>query len=95
MINVARLEKDALLSKISQKLSDNEDLAIELMEDVSDSIDSSEELKKVQAELESKNKAYDELKKSYKERFLDGSPTNNAPKFEELEEVQYVNCTEL
>ena len=94
MINVARLEKDALLSKISERLADKEDLAIELMEDVSDSIDSGEEVKKLQAELDEKNKAYDELKKSYKERFLDGSPVT-PPKMEELEEVKYVNCTEL
>lgn len=87
---MAKLEKDALLSKIVEKLSDNEDVAIELMEDITDSFSedkSSAELEKVKAELEAKNKEYDELKEKYKERFLEPS-VKNIPKEEPVKELK-------
>ena len=85
---MAKLEKDALLSKIVEKLADNEDVAIELMEDITDSFNedkSSAEIENLKAELEAKNKEYDELKEKYKERFL--SPASSElPKEEPLPE---------
>lgn len=79
---MTKLEKDALISKISEKLADNEDLAIELMEDVSDSFvdDGREEIDKLKNDLNSKTKEFEDLKKEYKARFLTG---NNKPPKEE------------
>ena len=87
---MAKLEKDALLSKIVEKLSDNEDVAIELMEDITDSFSedkSSAELEKVKAELEAKTKEYDDLKEKYKERFLEPS-VKSIPKEEPVKELK-------
>lgn len=86
---MAKLEKDALLSKIVEKLSDKEDVAIELMEDITDSFkddtSASKEVEALKAELEAKNKEYDELKEKYKERFL--SPASyDLPKEEPIVE---------
>lgn len=85
---MAKLEKDALLSKIVEKLSDKEDVAIELMEDITDSFaddKSNAELEKVKSELEAKTKAYDDLKEKYKERFLEPS-NKEIPKDEPVSE---------
>ena len=67
---MAKLSKEELLSKITEKVQD-EDLSIELMEDISDSFGGDDESVKAEydkkiSELES---ALDEMKKKYKERF--------------------------
>lgn len=76
---MAKLEKDALLSKIGEKVLD-EELAIELMGDISDSmgvVDTSEkdaEISDLKSKLETKTKEYENLRAEYKARFLEGSP---------------------
>lgn len=71
---MAKLSKDELIQKISEKVLD-EDVQIELMEDITDSfetetVDTSSEDKTRIEELETQVK---ELKQKYKERFLKGS----------------------
>lgn len=61
---MAKLSKEELIAKINDKLPDNQELAIELMEDITDSIDGDI------SELEDMKKKYDELLKRYKERFM-------------------------
>jgi hypothetical protein len=59
---MARLTKDELLSKITEKI-DNEDLALELLEDVSDSIEETGEINRLTEELNKVTNDYTDLKK--------------------------------
>lgn len=65
---MAKMSIDEFNRKLSEKLGENEDLAIELMEDVSDSFkdDSGEK----DAEIGRLNGELADLKSKYKERFL-------------------------
>jgi len=96
---MAKLSKEELLSKITEKILD-EDLSIELMEDISDSFGGDDE--SVKAEYENKiselTNALDELKKKYKERFLKGEETEETPSeesTEELEEKEVIDVEEI
>ena len=78
---MAKLSKEELIAKINEKLPENSELAIELMEDVTDSFevfDSSEYDKKI-ADAEIK---YNDLLKRYKDRFV------SAEEVEEKEETE-------
>lgn len=61
---MAKLTKDELIAKVNEKLADNTELAVELMEDITDSIDGDI------SELEEMKKKYDELLQKYKDRFM-------------------------
>ena len=82
---MAKLSKEELIAKINEKLADNSELAVELMEDVTDSfeIDNSE--------LEALKIKYDELLQRYKDRFVNGEVENEIkeeePVIEEEEKV--------
>lgn len=68
---MAKLTKDELIAKINDKLVDNSELAVELMEDVADSfetIDTSE----YEKQIEEEKAKYEELLKRYKDRFVSG-----------------------
>ena len=81
---MAKLSKDELLAKINEKLSDNSELAVELMEDISDSfetIDTSE----WESKIEEEKAKYEDLLKRYKERFV------SAEVVEEKEEIEEPN----
>lgn len=94
---MAKLSKDELLKKITEKITD-EDLVIELMEDISDSLDvSAEEEKKVLedkiTELELK---LEDLKTKYKERFLKGEVTEEVKdEIEEPKEEEVIDIKEI
>lgn len=94
---MAKLSKDELLKKITEKITD-EDLVIELMEDISDSLDvSAEEEKKVLedkiAELELK---LEDLKTKYKERFLKGEVIEEVKEeIEEPKEEEVIDIKEI
>ena len=60
---MAKLTKEELVAKINEKLADNSELAVELMEDVTDSIEDAP----VTNEYEAK---YNELLERYKQRFI-------------------------
>lgn len=92
---MAKLSKEELIAKVEgTSLSDEE--KISFMEDLSDSFiePDNSELDKVKAELEEKNKEYDELKDKYMSRFLSGDPGEGQEKKEEKEpemvEKEYV-----
>lgn len=70
---MAKLSKDELLKKITEKVTD-EDLVIELMEDISDSLDVSyeEEKKVLEEKISDLELKLEDLKTKYKERFLKG-----------------------
>lgn len=97
---MAKLTKDELLSKISEKV-ENQDLSIELMEDISDSFDVDES--SIKAEYESKiselTEALDELKRKYKERFVKGEDVIEEAKEEiapeELTEEEVIDVKEI
>lgn len=68
---MAKLSKEELIAKINDKLVDNSELAVELMEDVTDSfetIDTSE----YEKQIEEEKAKYEELLKRYKDRFVSG-----------------------
>ena len=68
-----KLSKDELIAKINEKVMD-EDVKIELMEDITDSVETegstNEEGKQRIEELETK---YKDLQEKYKERFLNSN----------------------
>ena len=94
---MAKLSKDELLKKITEKITD-EDLVIELMEDISDSLDvSTEDEKKVLedkiSELELK---VEDLKTKYKERFLKGEVIEEVKdEIEEPKEEEVIDIKEI
>lgn len=94
---MAKLSKDELLKKITEKITD-EDLVIELMEDISDSLDVSvEDEKKILedkiSELELK---VEDLKTKYKERFLKGEVIEEVKdEIEEPKEEEVIDIKEI
>lgn len=78
-----KLSKQDLKQKISEKVTD-EDLMIELLEDIEDSMEIIEETSN--AELEELKAKHEELKAKYKERFLKGAETEE-PEDEETPEM--------
>lgn len=97
---MAKLSKEELLSKITERITD-EDLSIELMEDISDSIggDDSESVKaEYEAKISELTSALEELKKKYKERFLKGEESEEEKTeepSEELEEKEVIDVEEI
>lgn len=85
-----KLSKDELIAKINgYEIDDN--IKIELMEDVTDSFDTSET-----DELKTK---YEELKQKYKDRFLKGEETEKETKDKtdnpEMEEKEVIDVKEI
>ena len=60
---MAKLTREELLAKINERLADNSELAVELMEDVSDSMEEAPVTKEYEAK-------YNELLERYKQRFI-------------------------
>lgn len=93
---MAKLGKDEFNKKYSEKIVDNDDLLIELMEDIADSVDvESEELEKAKAELDEYKAKYDDLKSKYKERFLSSEDIPEEKMEEKLEEKEVVDIKEI
>lgn len=93
---MAKLSKDELLKKITEKITD-EDLVIELMEDISDSLDiSSEEEKKVlEDKINDLELKLEDLKTKYKERFLKGEVIDEVKEIEEPKEEEVIDIKEI
>ena len=91
-----KLSKEELKAKIDEKISD-EDLKIELLEDIEDSIDVSDDSEKVEKTAYDEVVAErDEIKRKYKERFLKGEESEEKTEdVEELTEEEYVDVKEI
>ena len=77
---MAKLTKEELIAKVNEKLADNSELAVELMEDITDSfeeVDLSGYVEKI---------IYDELLQKYKDRFLNPEEVKEEIKEEVIEE---------
>ena len=90
-----KLSKEELKKKIDEKITD-EDLKIELLEDIEDSVDVSDDTEKVEKTAYDEVVAErDEIKRKYKERFLSAEEVKenteeseeNTEESEETEEV--------
>ena len=99
---MAKLNLEEFNKKWSEKLGENEDLAIEIMEDASDSFvyNNDKELEELKIKLEEKEKEledskaeYLDLKAKYKERFLTQAETEELE--EEKEEIPEVKEEEI
>lgn len=99
---MAKLTKDELVSKISSLVTD-EDVAIELMEDVTDSMELVEDTEKesLRVKIEELSTKLDMLKTKYKERFLKGEEIEeikeevSEPVEDELEEKEIIDVKEI
>ena len=93
---MAKLGKEEFNKKYSEKIVDNDDLLIELMEDVSDSVETNnEELDKMKSELDDYKSKYEDLKSKYKERFLSSEVIPEKEEKEELEEREVIDIREI
>lgn len=93
---MAKLGKDEFNKKYSEKIVDNDDLLIELMEDVSDSMSGeNEELSKVKSELDDYKMKYDDLKSKYMERFLSSDQIPVQDNEEKMEEKEVIDIREI
>jgi len=84
---MAKLSKEELKKKIDEKITD-EDLKIELLEDIEDSVDVSDDTEKVEKTAYDEVVAErDEIKRKYKERFLKVDETKEDETKEDEEEL--------
>ena len=81
-----KLSKEELLQKINEKVMD-EDVKIELLEDITDSFEVSEEPKEDERVKELEEK-YASLMEKYKERFLKGEEKEDDEEKEDEEEIK-------
>ncbi len=92
-----KLSKDELIAKINEKVMD-EDVKIELMEDITDSVETegstNEEDKQRIKEIETK---YKDLQEKYKERFLNSNTKEDKNKEEMIdnEEEKTIDIKEI
>ena len=93
-----KLSKEELKKKIDEKIED-EDLKIELLEDIEDSVDvmKDDETEKVEKTAYDEVVAErDEIKRKYKERFLNGEEQSDEVKEEEdLKEEEIIDVKEI
>lgn len=95
-----KLSKQELKQRISDAITDNDDLVISLLEDVEDSmVENSESVmdETKMKEFEELKWKYDDLKAKYKERFLkgDNKPDEDAEDDEELKEEEVIDVKEI
>ena len=99
---MSKLTKDELKKKLSDKITDNDDLVIELIEDIEDSfdveIDNSlqDELDSIKAEMVAKEEEIASLKQKYKERFLSGvADSEEIEVTPEMKEEEYIDVRSI
>ena len=89
---MAKLTKEEFITKYNEKLAGNDEVLIELMEDITDSIDSDI------SELEDMKKKYDDLLNRYKERFMSPEEVVEEVKEEEtavVDEEEVIDVKEI
>ena len=92
-----KLSKEELKKKIDEKISD-EDIKIELLEDIEDSVDIVDDTEKVEKTAYDEVVAErDEIKRKYKERFLSGEEVkeDESEDSEELKEEEVIDVKEI
>lgn len=92
-----KLSKEEFKKKIDEKISD-EDLKIELLEDIEDSMEVSDDSEKVEKSAYDEVVAErDEIKRKYKERFFEGTEEKEEEKedSEELKEEEVIDVKEI
>lgn len=92
-----KLSKEEFKKKIDEKI-DNEDLKIELLEDIEDSFEVTDESEKVDKTAYDEVVAErDEIKRKYKERFLDGTnvETEETEETEDEEKEEVIDVKEI
>lgn len=92
-----KLSKEELKKKIDEKISD-EDVKIELLEDIEDSMEVEDTSEKVEKTAYDEVVAErDEIKRKYKERFLNGSDEESEEKedAEELKEEEVIDVKKI
>lgn len=94
-----KLSKQELKQRISDSITDNDDLVISLLEDIEDSVSETNENildETVRKELEELKWKYEDLKAKYKERFLKGDDKKDEEeKDDEMEEKEVVDVKEI
>lgn len=88
---MAKLSAEEFAKKYSEKIVDNDDLLVELMEDSKDSIldmsaEAVAEIEALKAEVEKLRADYADLKERYKMRFLEGADVVEEVEEEKAEE---------
>lgn len=93
---MAKLSKDELVQKINEKVMD-EDVKIELMEDVTDSLNENETNEEDKQRIDELETKYKDLQTKYKERFLKGNDVDDKKeeKSDELDEKEIVDIKEI
>lgn len=90
-----KLSKEELKNKVNELVKDN-DVAIQLLEDIEDSMESGEI---DNSELESLQAKFDELQTKYRERFLKGEEvkeeSEEKPTEEGMEEKEVIDVKEI
>lgn len=86
-----KLTKEELKNKVNELVTDNE-IAIQLLEDIEDSMEVGEvdtaKIDELQAKL-------DDLQEKYKQRFLNGDDKKEPDVDEELEEKEVIDIKEI
>lgn len=96
-----KLSKQELKQRISDAITDNDDLVISLLEDIEDSmVENSESVmdETKMKELKELKWKYDDLKAKYKERFLKGEDVKedeDKEDGEELKEEEVIDIKEI
>ena len=94
---MAKMSKEELLSKVTERVED-ESLKMELLEDISDSMEVADttEADTLKAELEAKKAEYDALKAKYISRFTEAvADVVEEIKEEEPEEKEVIDVKEI
>lgn len=92
---MARLTRDEFNEKYAERIIDNDDLLIEIMEDFSDSINDEEELNHLREEIRNREIAYKELKEKYKNRFLNKTLDDEDNKNDIIVEKEIIDVKEI
>lgn len=86
-----KLSKDELKNKVNELVQDN-DVAIQLLEDIEDSM----ELGEIDnSELEALQAKFDELQTKYRERFIKGDEEKKEESEDGMEEKEVIDVKEI
>ena len=93
-----KLSKQELKQRISDSITDNEELVISLLEDIEDSmVETNENVidETKTKELEELKWKYEDLRAKYKERFLKGNESEITEDNPEMEEKEVIDIKEI